>query len=395
MTLAAQTGLRVDDILARGVAIKWDEAVALVLAASRQVVVTAAQGFPLAAQTLLSREGTVAALATADQPQVGGAAHLLAAVLGDDVPVRLRLLVTQAAGADAPYANLQEFCDALAYFERPDPASLLRELFLRADAVPAPAPGTVLPPPAPVAKAQAPAPKGKTGAKQKKGHRWPMVTAAAAGMACLAVWVVGNRYGGISALVADTGAATVGEPPAAIAPAAANGAKERPRAASTTNELASRRRSAASIAKAVQSGGAGTLPSVASQGGEPGPSIPPIERTVLLLPSFAPTLSALRETPRYRPDGVYSRQDPDVVPPQSVYPKLPSDPPGAAARNRTVLELLISADGLVERVRLRTPPRNIHEFMLVSAAKAWRFDPATFNGRPVRFLHNVAIAFPN
>jgi hypothetical protein len=46
-------------------------------------------------------------------------------------------------------------------------------------------------------------------------------------------------------------------------------------------------------------------------------------------------------------------------------------------------------------VRRRTPPRNIHEFMLVSAAKAWRFDPATLNGWPVRFLHDVAITFPN
>ena len=88
---------------------------------------------------------------------------------------------------------------------------------------------------------------------------------------------------------------------------------------------------------------------------------------------------------------VYSRTDPDVVPPQSVYPNLPRDRPGVPADGRTVLDLLISADGRVERVRLRTPPRDVHEFMLVSAAKAWRFDPATVHGRPVRFLHSVAI----
>jgi hypothetical protein len=114
-----------------------------------------------------------------------------------------------------------------------------------------------------------------------------------------------------------------------------------------------------------------------------------------LVSSFPSTLVASRETPHDRAGAVYSKQDPEVVPPQNVYPKLPSDPPGAQAANRTVLELLISADGLVEHVRLRTPPRNIHEFMLVSAAKAWRFDPATFHGRPVRFLHNLAITFPN
>jgi hypothetical protein len=88
---------------------------------------------------------------------------------------------------------------------------------------------------------------------------------------------------------------------------------------------------------------------------------------------------------------VYSRTDPDVVPPQSIYPKLPSNRADASLNGRTVLDLLITADGLVEEVRIRTPPKNIHEFMLVSAAKAWRFDPATVHGRPVRFLHRVAI----
>ena len=79
------------------------------------------------------------------------------------------------------------------------------------------------------------------------------------------------------------------------------------------------------------------------------------------------------------------------MPPQSIYPKLPADRPGVSADGRTVLDLLISAEGQVESVRMRTPPRDIHEFMLVSAAKAWRFDPATVHGRPVRFLYSVAI----
>jgi hypothetical protein len=95
-----------------------------------------------------------------------------------------------------------------------------------------------------------------------------------------------------------------------------------------------------------------------------------------------------------REAAVYSGTDPGVVPPQSVYPKLPSNPPGVPAAGQTVLDLLISIDGRVEHVRLRTPPRDIHEFMLVSAAKAWRFDPATVHGRPVRFRHSMAITSP-
>jgi len=95
-----------------------------------------------------------------------------------------------------------------------------------------------------------------------------------------------------------------------------------------------------------------------------------------------------------RVEEVYSRSNPDVVPPQSVYPSLPAARPSVPADGRTVLDLLISTDGRVEHVQLRTPPRNVHEFMLVSAAKAWRFDPATLHGRPVHFLYSVAISSP-
>ena len=81
-----------------------------------------------------------------------------------------------------------------------------------------------------------------------------------------------------------------------------------------------------------------------------------------------------------------------VTPPRQVYPALPADPsPGRRRRDLTLLHLVVAADGQVELVRLRTTPRDIHEFMLVSAAKAWRFEPATIDGQPVRFRHSVAI----
>jgi hypothetical protein len=125
-------------------------------------------------------------------------------------------------------------------------------------------------------------------------------------------------------------------------------------------------------------------------------AIPPIDRSAP--PLFASpvdvNLNVLGEA-TFLEGEVYSRTSPDVVPPRSVYPKFPSDRPGVPADRRIVLDLLISTDGLVEHVRSRTPPRDIHEFMLVSAAKAWRFDPATLHGRPVWFLHRVAITSPN
>jgi hypothetical protein len=89
-------------------------------------------------------------------------------------------------------------------------------------------------------------------------------------------------------------------------------------------------------------------------------------------------------------DRIYSQADPQVTGPISVYPRLPNEPPGPRV-GRTLLELTIAADGLVERVRMLSAPRNIHEFMLVSAAKAWRFEPARLDGRPVRFRQTLAL----
>jgi outer membrane biosynthesis protein TonB len=91
------------------------------------------------------------------------------------------------------------------------------------------------------------------------------------------------------------------------------------------------------------------------------------------------------------PDRIYSKADTQVALPLNVYPRLPAESPGLALTGRTMVELTITEDGLVERVRMLTAPRNIHEFMLLSAAKAWRFAPARIGDRPVRFRHTIML----
>jgi hypothetical protein len=92
---------------------------------------------------------------------------------------------------------------------------------------------------------------------------------------------------------------------------------------------------------------------------------------------------------------VYSRDDRWVSPPRPVRPQLPPEPPfDPTVAPPTELELVIDSTGLVESAKLRTPPRNVNEFMLVSAAKAWIFQPAEFDGRPVRYRHRVRLIMP-
>ena len=85
MRTAGGPGIRLDDLLARGITLQWAEAVALVQATCRQLVLTAASGFPSTAQIMLYEEGAAVTLATVDQPQVRAAAHLLASVLAGGV----------------------------------------------------------------------------------------------------------------------------------------------------------------------------------------------------------------------------------------------------------------------------------------------------------------------
>jgi hypothetical protein len=49
------------------------------------------------------------------------------------------------------------------------------------------------------------------------------------------------------------------------------------------------------------------------------------------------------------------------------------------------MEVVVSERGTVERVRLLDGPRRMSDIMLLSGAKAWRFQPAMKGDTPVRF----------
>jgi TonB family protein len=100
------------------------------------------------------------------------------------------------------------------------------------------------------------------------------------------------------------------------------------------------------------------------------------------------------ETPAVpEPDpNVYSSADDDVRPAALIRPHLPSEPPAGIERDQIgVLELTITEQGTVERVRLISPANRFEDRMLVSAAKTWQFRPATKDGRPVRFRTRIRI----
>jgi hypothetical protein len=86
---------------------------------------------------------------------------------------------------------------------------------------------------------------------------------------------------------------------------------------------------------------------------------------------------------------VYSREDPDVKPPRILRQQLPSAP--APNAQTGYLEFVVDTQGDVESLNLISPTTRFHELMLVAAAKAWKFRPALFDGRPVKYRMRVAI----
>ena len=75
--------------------------------------------------------------------------------------------------------------------------------------------------------------------------------------------------------------------------------------------------------------------------------------------------------------------------PLSVVEKTP--PPGVSLAELPVLEILASETGAVVSARFRTPPRGVLDSMLVSAGKAWVFQPAMRDGKRVPYRTLVVI----
>ena len=130
-----------------------------------------------------------------------------------------------------------------------------------------------------------------------------------------------------------------------------------------------------------------------------GPAGLPVQTQPAETPEAAGTQSAAPaagipdapDAPRKEPDvlaaaEVFSAEDPLVAPPHLVRPQLPTiSRSGARVEDLPELEILVSATGGVENVRLISRGTEPNSAMMLSAVKAWFFQPATRDGQPVRY----------
>lgn len=84
-----------------------------------------------------------------------------------------------------------------------------------------------------------------------------------------------------------------------------------------------------------------------------------------------------------------------VVPPVAVIQKVPPIPSNLLRMTQLkagVLELMIDETGRVEDAKFLSPIHPVYDGMVTSAAKGWKYQPATADGKPIKYRKTIRIA---
>jgi hypothetical protein len=90
--------------------------------------------------------------------------------------------------------------------------------------------------------------------------------------------------------------------------------------------------------------------------------------------------------------GIYDGTEPGLSLPITVKQTLPSLAGDMLARRDGILELVINEVGAVESAIMRSPVNPRYDSIVVGAARAWKYSPATLNGTPVKFRKLIKIS---
>jgi hypothetical protein len=328
---------------------------------------------------------------------------------GDDFLLLRERVVARAIASPPQYSSLAEFLHALQYYARPNGRELVQAVYTRAtqparakralpvESAPRPLPLPVKPAPPAAARPAAtpPPPAPAVTPRAQRSLRYGTNIANVILLSSL-VWLIANAQ---TRLPEVAGPELFAVAPVTFGPG---------------HVVASR------LPRRVEAGPISSerrLPSVPQSDPAVQDSIVPAEPPGLLSispllagipridyrpvifdngrPEAAPIVPPQRVAPPASPPPVVF-SDAQVVPPRLVYPQsLDLLPPGSNP-GANVLEVVINEDGLVETVRAVRAPTTIGEFNAVvsgaSITKSWRFQPATVDGRPVKYRMLISLS---
>jgi TonB family protein len=117
----------------------------------------------------------------------------------------------------------------------------------------------------------------------------------------------------------------------------------------------------------------------------PTPTPAPVPQPVAAAPTAAAAVA--------RPVSlIYTGEERNVVPPQTLAQTLPKYPGAVPPRGVTgVVEVVIDEGGTVESAAMVVPVTASYDKMVMSAATKWVYIPAMMNGKPVKFRKRIQI----
>ena len=377
-------------------ALHWHEAVAMVAEIAAMLRSEGRARVPALDTIILDADGTLRFLdegrqSAAPGQQLGDMLDVLLSSV--PCPLELRRLVDDTKSDPPGHATLEGFADALSFFERPGRPDLLRGLAARASAVALEVQASAeLERLETRTRSHADAGNARAGKPPSRTRRLVFVIAAA-------VVVLGAIAGGLLALLADTPAqATIKERMQASVERVDRLAKDAIAAISPAKTDAP----AAPALEATSTPATAAPAQTASKSSRRSLVARPVAVSVKELQALSITSQPL-PTPTDTPDApepednapdttIYGDDRTDVEPAILLRPKLPTQAPASVdPEDIGILEIIVSATGAVEQVRLISTANRFEESMLVAAAKAWPFEPATKDGRRVRYRTRIRV----
>ena len=369
----------VNELLQRQIPLEWYESVALI--AGLCTVLGEKTAVPDVEEIFVTEEGAVLVQNQGGEHKVVALPRLLNALLaGASPPAPLRLFALDAISS-AIHKTPTSFGEALAYYERPGRADLIKAAYQRFLDTPADLPHAAVDPL--ILDDEKPAPP-----KRARRNMRPWLTAGAVLVLAsggVALWVVASRMPSLSRRSAE---ATALVTRLGTAARTVTGVVMKQLGLSVPGEKVAD----TPVPQIREPRRRATRPTAGDDRGLPiePERADPTPVTAAVVDTAEPVefdeggkveaIDIVRDTT------IYSIAASDVQPPVLLDPQRPPDSVRVSGQTvANALELLITETGVVQRVRMLSPPARMPDMMLLSAAKNWKFQPALKDGRPVSY----------
>jgi hypothetical protein len=388
------------DALDEGVSPTWTETVAIV----REVATQLHRGgephqVPAVEDIAILSNGGV--LLSGGRPYPGGAVAGVGVVMSQlleqvSAPQQVMDVQHQAIASPPVFATLIDFHNALDFYARPDPQGVLADYFTRATAaVDVGSKNRALEALKEKTKSAHPRDEKKKSARNKRPAYVAVAALLVAGLAGLAAYgllgassstsAVGQTANAALAAITDTGKKLQDATNNAVSKLVGGATEAAPAPANSSPAEAT------AVTPAIRR--RAPVPSEKTPVAATTPRAPAVTPSPVAPGAAAPRPSAAVDIPPIDTN-VYTAASADVVPPELVYPQLPTQRKEDATLSVPGdLDLLILEDGTVGEALLIPQSNRLQDRMMISAAKAWRFRAAQKDGRPVRYRVRIPITW--